>query len=644
MAKIIVLSQPVADKIAAGEVVERPAAVVKELVENSIDAGASEITVEIKNGGITYISVSDNGKGIPSEELETAFLRHATSKIKQIEDLFEINTMGFRGEALASIAAVSSVSVVSRTKEEESGTCMKVKHGKVLEKEEVVCNYGTTMVVENLFSNVPARMKFLKKDSTEGGYITDILSRIALSSPDISFRYILDGKEVFSTSGDGKLKNAILSIYGIEHARALYEVDYTEHGIRVFGAAGKAELARGNRTRQTLIVNGRYIKNHVVSKVVEEAYRNILMTSKFPFFVLNINLSPGLVDVNVHPAKTEIKFANEKEVYGIVNAAIKNAIYSTQKAEQEKNALGSQLTYSNSAPSSKENVDEKIVREFMERTIPSKNVGGYFFKEPKNYDHSQDKGAFSENGLFDQGAEITFNLGDSLKKEDPQIKNDGVLNASENVKEDFPPIIETLDKSSENAVGTKVVGQLFGTFIIAEKGNDAFIIDQHAAHERKRFEILKEDYLKKRAKGQQLLVPIVIDADMMEIQTVLDNQDFLKDIGFFMEEFGKGSVIIRETPFIGDEEEIKALALEVIAALIENCPMGVLSFEERILDMISCRYAIKANKRLNMLEMEGLIRDVEELEAKGIFTCPHGRPIKISFSKKDLEKGFKRIV
>lgn len=644
MAKIMVLSQPVADKIAAGEVVERPAAVVKELVENSIDAGASEITVEIKNGGITYISVIDNGKGIPSEELETAFLRHATSKIKEIEDLFEISTMGFRGEALASIAAVSNVSVISRTKEAESGMCLEIKHGKVLGKEEVACNYGTTMVVENLFSNVPARMKFLKKDSTEAGYITDILSRIALASPHIAFRYILDGKEVFSTSGDGKLKNAILNIYGMDHAKALYEVDYSEHGIRVFGAAGKAELARGNRTRQTLIVNGRYIKNHVVAKVVEEAYRNILMTSKFPFFVLNINLSPELVDVNVHPAKTEIKFANEKEVYGIVNLAIKNAIYSTKKEDEEKSPAATQSIYQNSMPQNKENVDTKMVRAFMERTIPSKNMGGYFFKEPKSYDYGDGKDAFSKNSALCQGSEITFNLGDSFKKEEPQIKNDGTLNLSQTLNKDISQIIETLDELSEKVTDTKVIGQLFGTFIIAEKGNDAFIIDQHAAHERKRFEILKEDYLKKRAKGQQLLVPIVIDADMTEVQAILDNQDFLKDIGFFMEEFGKGSVIIRETPFIGDEEEIKALALEVIAALVENCPVGVLSFEERILDMISCRYAIKANKKLNMLEMEGLLRDVEELEEKGIFTCPHGRPIKISFSKKDLEKGFKRIV
>ncbi len=296
MAKIKVLPQAVADKIAAGEVAERPAAVVKELVENSIDAGADRICVEIKKGGIAYISVEDNGKGIPYDEVEYAFVRHATSKLREIDDLFSIETMGFRGEALASICAVADVEVITKERDAAEGAHVTVNHGVVSQKEAIACNTGTVMVVESLFASVPARMKFLKKDSTEAGYVEDVLSRIALSKPEIAFKYICDGKEVFSTSGDGQLKNAILNIYGIEHAKGVLEVNHTEHGVTIKGVVGKAELARGNRARQTLFVNGRYIKNHVVSKVVEEAYRNVVMTGKFPFFVLDIQLAPQLVD------------------------------------------------------------------------------------------------------------------------------------------------------------------------------------------------------------------------------------------------------------------------------------------------------------------------------------------------------------
>ncbi|MBQ9737127.1 MAG: DNA mismatch repair endonuclease MutL [Clostridia bacterium] len=630
MAQITVLSQAVADKIAAGEVVERPAAVVKELVENSIDAGADRINVEIKNGGIKYISVEDNGKGIPADELETAFLRHATSKLSKIEDLFEINTMGFRGEALASICAVSEVSIVSRTRDCDFGMCMSVKHGAVSEKEEVACNIGTLMVVENLFSNVPARMKFLKKDSSEGGYVTDILGRMALAKPDIAFRYTMDGKEVFSTSGDGKLKNAILNIYGIDHAKALCEVDYAEHGVRVYGVVGKAELARGNRTRQTLFVNGRYIKNHVVSKVVEEAYRNILMTGKFPFFVLNIDLSPQLVDVNVHPAKTEIKFANEKEIYNIVHCAVKNAFYKTETKVQEIDKADERTIV---RMTERAEINPAVVKEFMEKTIPSvkSSTSLYVFNEPR-----YDKDLTVDYGKASQENEITFNISDMAKEQ----KND----TPEVKTEDLIPDILDFAGAETKVCETRVIGQIFDTYIIAQKSDEMFLIDQHAAHERKRFEMLKKDYFEKKTMPQQLLTPIVIDADATEIQAVAENKELLGGMGFLMEEFGRGSLIIRETPFMGDEDDIKNLALEVISALSDNRPVGVLSFEERILDMISCRYAIKANKKLSMLEMEALVRDVEELESLGISTCPHGRPIKLSFSKKEIEKGFKRIV
>ena len=684
MAEIKVLSQAVADKIAAGEVVERPSAVVKELVENSIDAGASRITVEIKNGGIKYISIEDNGKGIPSDELECAFLRHATSKLREIDDLFEIATMGFRGEALASICAVAKVSVVSRTAESFVGSCMTVKHGVASGKEEVACNFGTTMTVENLFANVPARMKFLKKDATEASYVTDILGRIALANPHIAFRYISDDKEIFSTSGDGQLKNVVLNIYGIDHAKALMEVDYTEHGVKVYGVVGKAELARGNRTRQTLLVNGRYIKNHVVAKVVEEAFRNALMTGKFPFFVLNIDLAPQLVDVNVHPAKTEIKFANEKEIYNIVHCAVKNAIYSRPASGGEA-ALAKQtftlpnVTKQNESEGAKSPLEEmldraetkramaaggqtavidrnkdrelpdrQIIKEFIENTIPSREKAaqsGYAFNESSYASKKalDERLAQVEEARSAEEQPLKLQLSQNPAKADTKTEklDEQKIETIVEVKTTEQIIIpETVEEKPYS----KVVGQLFDTYVIVEKGGEMLLIDQHAAHERKRFETLKADYLSKGVSGQLLLVPIVLDVDPIELQAIRDNAVTLKNMGFDIEEFGKGSVIIRETPLIGDEEDIKALAAEVVSVLVDNRKTGLLSFEERLLDTVSCKYAIKANKRLSIIEMEGIVKTVEELEAEGITTCPHGRPICVAFTKKEIEKLFKRIV
>jgi DNA mismatch repair protein MutL len=655
MGKILVLDELTTCKIAAGEVVERPASVVKEMAENAIDAGATKISVEIKNGGIKYISIRDNGKGIPADELESAFLRHATSKLRCIEDLNQIGTMGFRGEALSSICAVSEVQVVSRTKNSDVGMCMSIRHGVPSAKEEVACNCGTTMVVENLFANVPARMKFLKKDSTEASYVTDVLGRIALANPEIAFRYICDGKEVFSTSGDGKLKNAILNIYDIDHARSVFEVDYTEHGITISGVVGKAELARGNRTRQTLFVNGRYIKNHVVAKVVEEAYRNVLMTGKFPFFVLNIALSPELVDVNVHPAKTEIKFANEKEVYNIVHCAVKNALYSPATDKDENVVLKqmiSQKTQTKSDSSGDKTVDRQIVKDFMDRAIPKSCVAEPMTSkaQPTTFKESVQNFVPELNKGTDQAAK-TFETKLRLSDVSGQMINKSLDIApptmSTKKQEDITPKqlefnFETTPEIKEPAV--KIVGQVFDTYVVAEMGDEMLMIDQHAAHERTRFESLKKDYLEKKTAGQILLSPIVLDASGEELQAIKDNSQLLSDMGFSMEEFGKGSVIIRETPYPGDEEQIKTLAEEVLSALVENRPMGLLSFEERILDMISCKYAIKANRRLSLPEMEEVVKSVLQLEKQGITTCPHGRPIKLSYSKKEIEKGFKRIV
>lgn len=611
MADIKVLPQSIADKIAAGEVAERPSAVVKELVENSIDAQASSIEVEIESGGIKYIRVTDNGCGIPKSQVETAFLRHATSKLREIEDLYSIGTMGFRGEALSSICAVADICVITRTKDEEEGTVFEMTHGISGEKADIACNVGTIMEVRGLFENIPARMKFLKKDSTEAGYVADVLGRIAMARPDISFRYICDGKEVFATSGDGELQNVILNIYGLDYAKGLLRVDYKKDNVHVFGVCGKSDLSRGNRTRQTLFVNGRYIKNHVIAKVAEEAYRNAIMVGKFPFFVLNINLPTTLVDVNVHPAKTEIKIADEKRVYDIVYAAVKAALSSenekmrqNEKAFLRENFSPAETTQLKmrmpfSMPK-RENIDEGVVKDFIKYTAQKPQTEAF-----RENDEIEDIFASEK-----EESEKTFDFIDEGKEEEPY----------------------------------RVIGQAFETYVIAQIGEKLVLIDQHAAHERFRFEKLSEDYRAKKRFSQALLIPIVMDLTKSEQDTFRQNKSAIEAFGFEIDEFGENGVIIRQTPILAGETEIKALLSEMLEAMSGGFSASVWEYEEKMLDMISCKYAVKANHKLSEEEMDDIVRKTLELEKSGKATCPHGRPIKIELTKTEVEKMFKRIV
>lgn len=616
MANIRVLPQVVADKIAAGEVCERPASVCKELVENSIDAGADKITVEIKNGGIKYIRVTDNGCGISAEDVEVAFLRHATSKIKDIKDLESIRTMGFRGEALSSICAVSKVEVITKTKDSAEGVYALFEGAKLKEKSEIACNDGTTMIVEDLFLNIPARMKFLKKDSTEGGYVADCLSRIALSRPDISISLISDDKEIFKTSGDGNLKNTILKIYGIECAKALIDVECERGGIKVKGVVGKPEIARGNRTRQTIFVNDRYIKNHVISKVVEDAYKNSLMVGKFPFFVLGIEISPELVDVNVHPAKTEIKFAFEKEVYDIVHYAVKNAIYAENEEVKVKEHTEK---------------EEKRQAEFKATEKPSFSQLSMSFPQRR---------AFSfEESRKPSSVQLGKPINQNIEKITEKYLEYTVPPTEFKAKE--PEKIEITEEKNEKF---KIIGQFFETYIAYEKKESIFLIDQHAAHERLRFEELLKQKRENNSFSQVLLDPVILDLDVQEKLLLNENLDFFAEYGFEIGEFGGDSFIVQKTPVIASDKEIENLVLEILDILKRGKKTDILSVEERTLDTIACKYAIKANKHLSEREMEDLILRTDNLFEKGISTCPHGRPIRIELSKQEIEKMFKRIV
>lgn len=673
MPEIKVLPQEVADKIAAGEVAERPSAVVKELVENSMDAGATSIEVEIRKGGIEYIRVSDNGCGIDSNQVETAFLRHATSKLRDINDLYSIGTMGFRGEALASICAVAEVEVITKTPQSEEGVFVKLDHGRVSEKEPIACGVGTTMVVNNLFANIPARMKFLKRDATEAGYVADVLTRMALSRPELAVTYTCDDKEVFSTSGDGKLQNTVLKLYGLDYAKAIIPVDYTEDNIRIFGVIGKPELARGNRTRQTFLVNNRYIKSHVASKIVSEAYRNSIMIGKFPFFVLNICIDPEFVDVNVHPAKTEIKFSNENRIYDILYHAVSNAlrgglsipkpktagnIYASENTagedqQSEPNGTEPNGTESRAESTSyipkpayyqgsrrEEKPNPKIIKEYLENVVSADSIPKPVEKSGMIYSGFN----FLDNESVEDTAIAQPNNGGIISVCEPSDDNKDSA-SNENVQERFETILPKADNTEISAEELPLpIGQAFNTYILCQKGDVFYMIDQHAAHERLRFEKLKKSYYAHERMSQMLLSPMILKLDYSETQTVLSNLKTFSAFGFDIEDFGSGSIIVNATPIITDESEIRDLILEIAEALGETGKHSIADFEERALDMISCKYAIKANHKLNSAEMQDLIEKVWGMAEVGITTCPHGRPIKIEFTKTEIEKLFKRRV
>lgn len=641
---IKVLPSDVADKIAAGEVAERPSAVVKELVENAIDAGASKIIVEIKSGGIKMIRVADNGKGIPAEQVETAFLRHATSKLREADDLYNISTMGFRGEALASICAVAKVDIITKTKDSDVGVHYSVAHGVCGSTDEIACADGTTMTVENLFANVPARMKFLKRDSTEAGYVSDLMTRLALSRPDISFDYINDGKLMFNTSGDGDIVNVILKVYGLNFAKSVAPVDYTEEGIHIGGVIGKPELVFGNRTKQTLFVNGRYIKNHIISKVAEEAFRNSIMVGKFPFFVLNIELPSELVDVNVHPAKTEIKFANEKALYDIVYHAVKNALYGGNKPIQ--NTAGTQN--SNSDFHSPVQTEKTAAKSEYTKAYSggSTNSGGMRLRDSVSSDVINKYLSYTKPKTSPTSAEKVeaVDAFSDIPKTNPKPDTEVLQQVQMNFEKSGEVVESNPDSGDVLFAQHRIIGQLFDTYVLVSAGSSLYMIDQHAAHERARFEELKKSYFSGERMSQIMLTPVVINLSPIEYDAIMTNLSEIEKFGFAVQEFGTNAILVNETPVIASDDVIRDLVCELADAFAENIKHPIADFEERALDMISCKYAIKANDRLSLSEMSETVREVQELYAKGIKTCPHGRPIVVEITKNEIEKMFKRIV
>ena len=672
MGRIHVLDKTVSNMIAAGEVVERPASVAKELLENSMDANASHITVEIKSGGISYIRVMDDGCGMSAEDAQTCLLRHATSKIADAEDLAAIRTLGFRGEALASIAAVSKLDIYTRAAGEETGTHVSCECGDAAQVQEAGCPVGTTMIVRDLFCSTPARMKFLKKDFTEAGYIADMLNRLALSHPEISFKFINNGKEQLFTSGNGELSDCVGAVFGRETRQSMVPADYAQPPVRVHGLTGLGAIARPNRNMQNFFVNGRYIKSPLLARAAEDAYKNEVMVGKFPVFVLNIELDPSLVDINVHPTKLEAKFADEKAMYHCVYWAVKNALYQNvhiPKVEKESRQKAFEMPQTETL---RQETSPVRVEEFTEQRPKSYMQDMNQAVQKPRTENAERTSFAAENAPMPKGRATMREAVLSWAKEDvsPQDKpGKWWSDEAERMRtrkecestekpqqtDSEPPREKSAvpqgeekqreEKQSEKVFSDteyRICGQIFDTYLIVEKDGEMLMVDQHAAHERLRFEELLRQYRSRTVAAQSLLIPAVVTLSPQEMAVYRENQEEFSALGFDTEEFGENTVAVRATPEELSEREIGSLLVEIITQLSDHRKNIGEDLVSRMLYSIACKGAIKANHSLHGEEMKALLDAVFALE--GINTCPHGRPITIAFSKEFIEKQFKRIV
>lgn len=627
LGKINLLSKQTAELIAAGEVVERPASVVKELVENSIDAGATNITVEIKKGGIAYIRVADDGAGIAKDDVKRAFLRHATSKIAKGDDLNRIGTLGFRGEALAAICAVSKVELLTKIESETVGTRYIIEGGQEVLFEEAGYPKGTTIIVRDLFYNTPARMKFLKRDVSEANAVAAILDRMALSHPEIAFNFIRDGKQALSTSGDGKLLSAIYSVLGREFASGLIPVEYEMSGVKVAGYVCKPVNCRPNRKMQHFFINGRFVKTGTGSAALEQAYKNSVMSGKFPSCVLNIALPFDAVDVNVHPAKIEVRFADEKRVFECVYYGVKSAL----EFGDSRPILDLKLKKSaDSKPTQQKftdyefNIDRQEI--IINKTIkPAKGV-----KTQPDFSTAGRLSDFTQYKKKREISEILEILKDTVK---PVPEVAGNAQPAEKPQ----PEVKTQKFEAEDKDQTiQCIGEAFGTYIIVQKGDRLVFLDKHAAHERIIYEELKSTT---EIDQQQLLTPVSVTLSKDEYSALLENIKLLYSAGFEIEDFGNGTVIVRGIPAVLDKEDISGVISEIAGGLIES-PVVKVSKLEWIFDSIACRAAVKAGDKLTMPEMQAIAEKV--LASNDILYCPHGRVIAFELTESQLKKQFGR--
>ena len=649
MGKINVLDKHIAELIAAGEVIERPCSVIKELVENSIDSGATRITVEIKNGGTTYMRVTDNGCGIMRDDISVAFLRHATSKVSHQDDLDNIGTLGFRGEALASICAVSRVELLTHSKDEEIGSLYIIDNTNDGVITDAGCPIGTTMIIRDLFYNVPARLKFLKKDVSEGNAISDLMDKIALSHPEISFIFIKDSKQIFKTAGDSNIKSAIYSVYGKEFTSTLIPVSYELDGIRINGYISKPEGARPNRNMQNFFINGRYIRSKTASVAIDEAAKGSVMVGKFLACVLHIQIAYSMVDVNVHPAKLEIRFVNEKPIFNAVYHAVKSALFqfdSRKQIELNSNSNAKQKPFESftSNPTIVPKTETVNLRDIFPNITANRQSTVLRDSANSSQNINANVRQINISDIIPQGVAEPF-LDDKFADDkvsihcDEEVHNDSTLTNSElNDTGNSNDSLNLLADADQTPI--RYIGEAFKTYIIAEKGNDQIIlIDKHAAHERIIYEKLKNGGADIFEQG--LLSPVVVTLNKIDYDSVLNNLDMFRQLHFDIEDFGTGNIIVRAVPQFLVNADISQTVIEIAGYLSDNKRDLNTDKMDWIFHNIACRSAVKAGNINTDKELTELAKRVDQFN--DIRYCPHGRPVCVVLTKRQIEKYFGRV-
>ena len=669
MRKIAVLDKHTIDKIAAGEVVERPSSVVKELVENAIDAGATAVTVEIADGGKRLIRITDNGSGMEADQVPVAFLSHATSKIEKVEDLENIASLGFRGEALSSIAAVSQVELITKTPSALSGVRYVIEGGAEQSMEEMGAPEGTTFLVRNLFYNTPARSKFLKSDAAEGNYISSLMEQLALSHPEISFKYIQNKQVKLHTSGNYNVKDVIYNVYGRDIARALLEVSYENDFLKIQGYVGKPEISRGTRSFENYYINGRYVKNNIIAKAIEDAYKGFLMQHKFPFVSLHIQMTGNDLDVNVHPRKMEVRFARGPEVYDCIYEAVRNVL--THREMIPKVSPGPEET----AAKAKTIVERKDIPEPFETkrlTQMQQNIHPVAQKD-RLYEelpvYKSNTFTKAEEALFSGNLhkeESSANTTDPIDKQEPKIQesktqklktqeiSDSAINISSHKtleseilkqEQEAPKQLELFEEkllAPESRSRHRLIGQLFETYWLVEFDDRFFIIDQHAAHEKVNYERFVKQFKEQETHSQYLSPPLIVSLSLEEEASLLANREFFEKAGFEIEPFGGREYSISAVPadLYGFSEE--DLFLEMLDNLAGEGEKDALNIFTARLATMACKSAVKGNNKLSFQEADQLIDQL--LTLNNPYHCPHGRPTIISMTKTEIEKKFKRII
>lgn len=664
MPQIQVLDQITIDKIAAGEVIERPASIVKELVENSIDAKAASVTVEIQDGGISLIRVTDNGSGIEREDIRNAFLRHSTSKIRKVEDLAHIASLGFRGEALSSISAVTRTELITKTKEDTFGTRYVIEGGVEQSLEDAGAPDGTTFLVRQLFYNVPARRKFLKTPMTEAGHVQDLLMRLALSHPEVAFTFINNGQTKMRTSGNGKLKDVIYSIYGREAAANLIELDYSMDGLVMKGYLGKPVITRGNRNFENYFVNGRYVKNAMLSKAIEDAYKDFLMQHKFPFVVIHFQVDGEKIDVNVHPTKMEMRFQRQQDVYNIVYEGVHRTLLEPELIPQVEAPAPKVI----SQPKSESPflLKPKTAPQPMEKKPEEKEEPhdeAYFMKKMKervlSYHQRNSSAEVSKKEQIFRPQAQAERIKDALARakevekqpqkqaeEQPELIRETPVYETKPVTEEKAEQLNLFEEhllKREKKAEYKLIGQVFETYWLVEFENSLYIIDQHAAHERVLYERTLKEMKNREFTAQYLSPPIILSLSMQEAQVLNENMDRFTRIGFEIEPFGGEEYAVRAVPDNLFGIAKKELLLEMLDDLADGISTSMTPelIDEKVASM-SCKAAVKGNNRLSAQEADALIGELLLLENP--YHCPHGRPTIIAMTQRELEKKFKRIV